>query len=111
MSDHTFYVVKSIIALLATVLYLIHMARVRDLTSLGRRLRYVALLAGAVLLAYASTEQIREGVAIEGRNLGGMAFAGILTAAAVVSLWEDRRNTREGLPGRCPAGVRCPHER
>ena len=104
LSPHQFYVVKGVVGLLGSILYLVHMNVVwPTLVTWGRRLRYLGLLAGSMLLTYASAEQITEQVPVDSRNRLGMLYGLLLLATAAVSLYEDRRgltelDTRRGLP-------------
>lgn len=104
LTPHGFYVAKGVVGLVGTVLYLIHMNLVwHTLTTWGRRLRYLALLAGSMLLTYASAEQVHDHAMVDPRNRLAMLYGLLLLAAAVVSLVEDRRGVTErdtlrGLP-------------
>jgi hypothetical protein len=87
-----FYFAKGILSLIATILLVCHMLMVwPTLTSWARRVRYFALLVAAVVVTYASAEQVRDHLPVDNFNLGGMTLAIVLVAAGVLSLVEDRR--------------------
>lgn len=89
----TFNVIKGLIGLVAVVLLIAHMDRVwtHEALTLGRRLRYIALLAFVVVVGGGSAEQINQHALVNYRNLGGMVATILGLAAAVVSIWESRR--------------------
>lgn len=88
---HEFYVVKGVVGLIAVCLYLYHMTIVwPGLKNLAQQMRYLCLLAGAVLTTSASVEQVREGVLVNWRNVGGMGFVILLLVTVLVSLAMDR---------------------
>jgi hypothetical protein len=88
-----FDVVKGVLAITAVVILVVHMNVVwgHELLSPARRARYIALLVGAMTVAYASGEQIRQGAVVNYRNLGGLLFVVVTFVAAVLSVWEARR--------------------
>jgi hypothetical protein len=91
-----FNVAKGLTGLLAVVLLVAHMDRVwsTEALTLGRRLRYLALLAFVVVVAGGSVEQINQATVVSYRNLGGMVATLTAVAAAVVSIWESRQASR-----------------
>lgn len=87
-----FYILKGLVALVAVVLFLIHMQAVwGDRMTWGRRLRYLALLYFAILLTSSTVEQIHETAPVNYRNLGGLVGALLLILTALVSMREQRR--------------------
>lgn len=103
MSAHTFYLAKGVVALVATVLVVIHMNlswhnfdRDEDGVRIGisQRLRYLSWFLFIVLVAGASKEQLDDGVSIAPRNVGAMFVIAFATVAAVVSIDESRQNRR-----------------
>lgn len=92
MSDQDLFIVKGFVALITTILLIIHTIKVWDTpVSLGRRLRYYALLGWCFLATTATVEQLHERVSFETRNVGAAVMIAISFAAAVVSLYEDRQ--------------------
>lgn len=92
--DHaaTYYTIKGFVALAATVLCVFHMSEaLREAMTIGRQLRYYALLGAAILLTSSSVEQVSEGVVVSYRNLGGFVLALLILVAMVVSIAESRR--------------------
>lgn len=87
---HEFYILKGLLALIATVGIVWHMHRTwSDVATRGRRLRYYSLLYFAVLVTYASVEQTASGASVEMRNLGAAIGVVLALYAAYVSLRED----------------------
>lgn len=87
-----FYVLKGGIAVLATVLVVGHMMHTwSDVTTWGRRLRYLALLACTSLIAFASAEQVSQEVAVSYRNVGAVAVLLLTLVAMAASIREDLR--------------------
>lgn len=92
---HEFYVVKGCLALLATLGIIWHMSRTwSTVETLGRRLRYYSLLYFAVLITYASVEQITLDALVAPRNIGSVIGVFLVVAAVVVSLREDKPHRR-----------------
>lgn len=91
---HEFFVAKGVVALVATLLLVFHMAMTwGGVTTLGRQLRYFALLYASVLITYASVEQSAEAELVDYRHLGAMVLPLIIIVAMVVSIREDRKPT------------------
>lgn len=90
MDDHTLFLIKGVIAFLGAIILLHHMIETEGDMSLARALRYVALFAAAAAVAYASQEQIRQGVEWESRQWGGLLVAVFVLLAAIASELEDR---------------------
>lgn len=89
---HEFYVIKGVVALLATCLLILHMTQTWDRTSgFGQQCRYLTLMYLSGLITFASVEQVKVGETVDYRNLGGMVGAALILLAAVVSIREDRR--------------------
>lgn len=89
---HFFYVLKGVLAIIATVLLLLHMVRGWErIVSWAQRLRYLSLLYFAMLVAYASAEQVHQTAPVNLRNLGGLVGVALLVVAALVSLHDERR--------------------
>lgn len=87
-----FYFIKGLLAVVATVMVVAHMMHTwHNVTGLGQRLRYFALLALTMLVAFASAEQVDEGVLVSYRNLGGFAGTCLVAYAMWVSIREDMR--------------------
>ena len=96
---HFFYVLKGILAVFATALLLLHMVRGWErIVSWAQRLRYLSLLYFAMLVAYASAEQVHEAAPVNLRNIGGLVGVALLIVAALASIYDDARNPR------CPTG-------
>lgn len=92
---HDFYVVKGLLATLAVILILVHMASTwRHITNTGQRLRYLALLVLVTAVASGSTEQLATNVPVSGRNIVGCLGAVLVIVAMVVSIRDDRRTYR-----------------
>lgn len=90
-----FYVLKGILATVATIMVVAHMLHTwDDVSTWGRRLRYFALLAASALMSFASAEQVSEQVEVSYRNLGALAVSALIVVAMVVSIREDFRNRR-----------------
>lgn len=88
---HEFYVAKGLLALVATIGIIVHMSRTWSrVETWGRRLRYFSLLYFAMLITYASVEQITLGTLVAPRNVGAMVGVFLAIAAVWVSLLEDR---------------------
>lgn len=88
-----FFVAKGMVALVASLLVIGHMAHTwSGVTTLGRRLRYFALLAATSLYASASVEQVEEAELVDFRHLGVIAVLLLVIVAMVVSIREDLRN-------------------
>lgn len=99
MNPETFYFVKGMIALVCTVITVIHMNLSWDefdrdasgvRVGISQRLRYISWFLFVVLIASASYEQIRDGAAINPRNVGAMAVITFAVITAIVSLVEAR---------------------
>jgi hypothetical protein len=85
--------IKGLIALASVLLLLWHMTQAWCcVRTFGQKLRYLTLLAYAILVAGASLEQLNEGIVLSYRHLGSVAVTSMLVVAAVVSL----RETRDG---------------
>ena len=94
---HEFFIVKGVIGIVATVLYLVHMAKVwPTLVYLDQQLRYLCLLSGAVLVTSASVEQVQDDALVNWRHLGAMVFVTLLLLAAVLSIVLDRVRQNRG---------------
>lgn len=89
-----FFVIKGVIALISTLLLLLHMnrawGRLSRESTLAQRLRYYALLAFSVLTTGASAEQLHQGVEVNYRNLGALIVTSLLAIAAGTSLYEEQ---------------------
>lgn len=89
---YEFFLLKGVLALVGTLLTLAHMQQEwSEAMTLGRRLRYFALLVFAVVLTGASVEQVAQDAVVELRNIGGMVSAVVLVVAVGVSIREARR--------------------
>lgn len=90
---HEFYVIKGLLALLATVLVVWHMADTwGTVVHWSQRLRYLALLALIGVSTYAAPEQLADGIPVSTRNvLGGLAVV-LVIVAMVASIVHDRRH-------------------
>ena len=89
---HSFYVVKGLVAVTATVLLIAHMSMTwHRVTTAGQRLRYIALLMLTTLIASGSTAQLHESAPVAGRNVGALLAALLVIVAMVVSIQQDRR--------------------
>lgn len=87
-----FYICKGILAVVAVVMLVSHMMHTWDnVTGLGQRLRYFALLGLTALVAFASAEQVHESVTVSYRNLGGFAAICLVIVAMWFSIREDFR--------------------
>lgn len=88
----TYYTIKGFVALAATLLVIFHMSTAwAEAMTLGRQLRYIALLYAAILLTASSVEQVSEDVVVSYRNLGGLGLSVVILVAMVVSINETRR--------------------
>lgn len=88
----TFYATKGALALVATLLYLLHMTRAwPTIHTAGQRWRYLALLYLSVLLTVATVEQIQDQALVSYRNIGAFVGSVLLLVAAVKSLRDDHR--------------------
>lgn len=88
-----FYIAKGMLGLLATLLVLVHMSTAwAEAMTLGRRLRYFALLYASILLAGSSAEQVSDAALVSYRNLGGMGLSVVIIVAMVVSIVESHRD-------------------
>lgn len=89
-----FFVFKGLLALVSTVLLLVHMtrqwSRLQRTQTLGKRMRYITLLAYSVLVTGASAEQVSEGTLVSYRHLGSVVVAVLLLVTVVISMREDR---------------------
>lgn len=91
----TFYILKGVGALVATLLLIIHMQRTwSTIGSWGQRLRYLTLFYFAVLITAASVEQTSQHADVNLRNLGAILGVVLLVVAMVVSLHESRHRDR-----------------
>ena len=82
---------KGLIALVSVLLLLWHMTQAWCcVRSIGQKLRYLTLLAYAILVAGASLEQLHEGAMLSYRHLGSVFVTSLLVVAATVSLREAR---------------------
>lgn len=87
---HLFYVAKGFLALVATVMLIVHMTRTWDyVTTLGQRMRYLTLLALSVLITSATIEQLQQDAPVNYRNLGTLVCVLMLIGAMAQSLRED----------------------
>ncbi len=86
-----FYYLKGAVALTATVALIVHMQTVWTyVVKLGQRLRYLTLLYFAVLITYASVEQIRMNELVDSRNVASLFGVVLLIVTMAVSVHEDR---------------------
>lgn len=91
-----YFTVKGVLALIATVLLLIHMNRSwAELMSPGRRLRYIALLYFGTLLTVSTVDQKNMHAVVAYTNLGAGIGVILLNVAAIVSLTETTRKPRK----------------
>lgn len=89
---HDFYATKGSLALVATLMVVVHMVRTwPTVVRTGQRLRYLSLLYFCALVTFASVEQVHEAETVDYRNLGGMLGCVLVIVAMAVSLREDRR--------------------
>lgn len=87
-----FYLVQGLVALSATLMLLWHMNVAWDtIRDLDQQLRYITLLAFAVVLTAGSAEQVNQNVGVYWRNLGSIAVAVLLIVTMVVSVRAVRR--------------------
>lgn len=87
----TFYLIKGITSLVATVALVFLMVRIWPHTQgLGQQLRFLCLLYFAVLITAASVEQVNQEAVVNLRNLGALGGAVLLNITVAVSL--RRRN-------------------
>lgn len=90
-----FYILKGLLALVATVALVAHMVLTWDRTSgSGQRLRYFSLLYFAVLITAASVEQSHQDAVVNYRNLGAIGGVLLLLLTLYVSLREYARTRR-----------------
>jgi Na+/citrate or Na+/malate symporter len=95
LQDHaqTFMVAKGLLALVATVLVVVHMSLTwDDVATWSQRLRYLSLLALIGLVAFASPEQVGEGIPVSWRHVGGAGATLLVIVAMVVSIRQDLRS-------------------
>lgn len=87
-----FNIVKGCIAIVGVLMLVGHMDRVwrHEALTPGRRARYIALLLGAMTVAYSSAEQLDQDAVVNYRNLGAMLFVLVTFVAAVLSIRESR---------------------
>lgn len=90
---HGFFMVKGLLALVATILVVWHMATTWEhVEHWSQRLRYLALLALIGVSTYAAPEQLADGIPVSTRNvLGGLAVV-LVIVAMVASIVHDRRH-------------------
>lgn len=90
-----FYMLKGLLAVAATVLLLVHMTRrwpvLLSEHRLGKRMRYLTLLAYAVLVTGASVEQVHDGSLVSYRNLGSAIVSILLLVTIIISMREERQ--------------------
>lgn len=91
-----FFLVKGVIALISTLLLLLHMNRIwtrlAQQATRGQRLRYGTLLAFSVLVTGASAEQVTQDAAVSARNVGSLIVTVLLVITAIVSIREDPKS-------------------
>lgn len=92
---------KGLVALTATVLFVIHMMRDgHRIDGVAQWLRYIALLGASVLITGASGEQASElgveGFVVAYRHIGSLIVSCLILAAAAASLYEGHRHRRTG---------------
>lgn len=88
----SFFLSKALIALVASVLLTVHIWLTWDQDmSIGRRLRYLALLGASLGIANASRVQAQDDLPVDQRAVQGLVVAVLILAAAVVSLIEEAR--------------------
>lgn len=93
---HLFYMVKGTLALVAVVMLIVHMTHTwHTVVRLGQRLRYLTLLAFAVLAASSTLEQLEQGALVNYRNLATMLCVLLLILAMTASLNDDVRHKRQ----------------
>lgn len=87
---HLFYVLKGVIALIATVGLIVHMSHTwHQIVRWGQRLRYLSLLAFAFLITGATIEQLEQDAVVNYRNLGTFVCALLLLVAVAASIRDD----------------------
>lgn len=103
MSDQTFYLIKGLVALVCTVVVVVHMNlswsefdRDQDgiRTGVGQRMRYISWFLFIVLIAGASKEQIADGVEVSKRNVAALFVICFALLTAAVSIKEALDNLR-----------------
>lgn len=88
-----FHATKGAVALIGTLLLLVHMNRTwPTVKTWGRRLRYLTLLYGSCLVTYASAEQMAVEAMVDNRALFGAGYAVLLLLAATLSLSTGRHD-------------------
>lgn len=85
-----FFYAKGILALVATVLVIVHMSKAwSTVGSPGRRFRYYALFGYSALVTGASPGQVHAGTPVNWWNLASFFLSGFLVYAMSVSIAED----------------------
>lgn len=100
MSAEVFFYGKGLVALIATLLLVYHMnAEWSRIRTVGRRMRYLALLGYVALTAAASPEQVAEGLTIQSRNVVSLGLSLFVIATVLVSLFEHDDPPKEERHG------------
>lgn len=103
MNPETFYVIKGMVALVGTILIVVHMNmswgqfdRDNDgvRTGVSQRMRYISWFMFVVLIAAASKEQISDGVEVSKRNSAALFVVSFAVLTAIVSIKEALDNLR-----------------
>lgn len=94
------FIIKGVISMFGVLLLVYHMnSEWPRMKSVGQRLRYLVLLAYAVLSTGASAEQISEHSALGYRHLGGLIVSVALLIVMIVSIREAyERQDSDKLP-------------
>jgi hypothetical protein len=85
-----FYLLKGALALIGTVLLVVHMLMTwSSIERWGQRLRYLVLLGFAGLASSSTVEQVQQSAVVSYRNLAAAPLAVLLILAMVVSIHDD----------------------
>lgn len=91
-----FFGAKAFLAFMATILLIMHMSRIWPAllarSTRGQVMRYVALLAYTMTVAFGSLEQIADNETVAWRHLVSILIAIYVIAAMIISLKEDPKN-------------------
>lgn len=88
----TLFWIKGIVALTALALHIWHMSHTPRPLRLVVKLRFVAMMSAAGLIAFASQDQISSPPDWSMLHSLSLAVASVLLTAAVAGLWEDRHH-------------------